>query len=541
MKLNVKILLNVMSAFLAIITLSNVINFVLYQSNYTDMLSIATKSVGNSLLSGIEELLSLGLSIDYLSGMDKKCKRIVDTNKDTISYCYIADLEGKILYHSNAKKMGRVVNDEAMRAALKTKEVFTQQYTSDNAQYLDVTIPISETSGTIVGVIRLGAPMTIVTRKIGEYFVVAIIVIIFSFLAFGCIVYFMSRAITKPLKQITETATRISKGELDLKAVVSGGAEVTILAEAFNSMTAQLRDKAEGYRTTSESLERVIAKAKEIIVSLNSASKEIQAASQEQTSSASEYASGITEVSATLEELSITAKQITGNVGELVLSSEEVTKLLRESEKRLLGTARELEEAGSISKRNAASIAELGKRSAIINEMAELIKDVANKTNILSINASIEASRSGEAGTGFSVVAAEIRELSKETIESAKKAETAAKEIREFLDRIIVSSESESTKVVEGGVNTKAAHDNIESIMVKIGNNNTFTQKINSSIKQQEGGSVQASETMRQMAEIARQSAETVRQTLSAAKDIVEFGTELNATVSNVDANLGKQ
>jgi methyl-accepting chemotaxis protein len=336
----------------------------------------------------------------------------------------------------------------------------------------------------------------------------------------------------KPITKLTETATRIAKGEIELQAETKGHDEVTSLGHSFNSMTAQLKARMQGFREMNETLAMIVSAAKEIVVSLNSSSREIEAAAQEQTSASNEHASGITEVSATLQELTITAKQITNNVGELVYSSEETVKLLKDSEKQLLETVAQLDDVGMISKNNTTQINELGKRSVLINEMVELIKEVANKTNILSINASIEASRSGEAGAGFSVVAAEIRELSKETIESAKKADIAAKEIKDFLNSIIISSENESGKVIGSGKTVKSVYDNMGNIVSKINNNYSFSQKIDVSIKQQENGSVQAAETMRQMAEIARQSAETARQTLSAAKDIVSFSIELEKTVN---------
>jgi methyl-accepting chemotaxis protein len=167
--------------------------------------------------------------------------------------------------------------------------------------------------------------------------------------------------------------------------------------------------------------------------------------------------------------------------------------------------------------------------------MVELIREVANKTNILSITASIEASRSGEAGAGFSVVAAEIRELSKETINSAKSVEKAAREIQDFLNSIIISSESESGKVITSARTVKSIYENVEKLVEIISNNYSFTQKIDVSIKQQESGSKQATDTMKQMAEIARQSAETARQILSAVKDIVTLSSELDDVVKKTN------
>jgi methyl-accepting chemotaxis protein len=356
----------------------------------------------------------------------------------------------------------------------------------------------------------------------------------------GVIGVFIARNISASLGNLTRTAVAIAGGDSRLVAEIKGSKETVSLGEAFNSMTEQLRNRMDGFKQINETLTEIVSVSKGLIVNLNSSAKEIEAAAQEQTSASNEHASGITEVSATLQELTITAKQITTNVGELVYSSEETVKLLKENEKQLLETVTQLEDVGVISKNNTTQINELGKRSVLINEMVELIKEVANKTNILSINASIEASRSGEAGAGFSVVAAEIRELSKETIESAKKADIAAKEIKDFLNSIIISSENESGKVLGSGKTVKSVFDSMGNIVSKINNNYGFTQKIDVSIKQQENGSIQAAETMRQMAEIARQSAETARQILSAVKDIVVFSTELGKTVAGAEGTEAK-
>ncbi|MBN2535914.1 MAG: methyl-accepting chemotaxis protein [Spirochaetales bacterium] len=396
----------------------------------------------------------------------------------------------------------------------------------------------------------LGTPDWAVVTEMpaGEAYSDVFRMIFFSFLIMlvlallsGFIGILVARRLALPIIHLTKTASRIADGETELQAKEAGSKENITLATAFNSMTAQLRNKAEGFKQTNQILTEIITKAKEIIVNLNSSTREIEAASQEQTSGANEYASGITEVSATLEELTITAKQITKNVEELVFSNEEIIKVLHENEQQLLTTVSQLEDAGKISSKNTSEIGELGKRSTLINEMVEIIKEVANKTNILSINASIEASRSGESGKGFAVVAAEIRELSKETITYAKNVDQAAKEIHNFLNSIIISSESESGKVIEGGKTVKTVYDSIENLLEKIDSHYTFTQKIDVSIKQQEKGSKQASETMKQMAEIARQSAETARQTLAIVTDIVKLSEGLNNVVEKIKIDAEKK
>ncbi|MBN2353270.1 MAG: hypothetical protein JXD23_11915 [Spirochaetales bacterium] len=340
--------------------------------------------------------------------------------------------------------------------------------------------------------------------------------------------------ITAPIASLTAQAVRVAVGEAGATVSVkkARSREVALLASAVEQMTAELGNRADGFRRTNEILSEIIRKAKDIVVNLNSGTKQIESSAQEQTTAMNEFASGITEVSATLEELTITARQITGNVGELVLSSGEAIKRLQANEGRLLETASRLAGVGEVSRKNAREIGELGKRSVLIGEMVELIKEVANKTNILSINASIEASRSGESGSGFAVVAAEIRELSKETVASAKSVEKAAREIEAFIGSLVQSSESEAATVVESGGIVKSIHDELGSVAEKIGGNYSFTQKIDVSIKQQENGSKQAADTMRQMAEISRQSTGGARETLQVVKDIVAMAENLSETIA---------
>ena len=267
---------------------------------------------------------------------------------------------------------------------------------------------------------------------------------------------------------------------------------------------------------------------------LTSASKELEASSEEQTSAATEQASGITEVSATFEELSITARQIAQSTEQLVTSSQAALQMLEQDHKQLKDAYRQISQISELSKLNASQISELDKKSTFISEMVKIITEVANKTNLLSLNASIEAARAGEAGRGFSVVSAEIRELSKETIASSKKVTRAAEEISDFIRQVVGTSEEElqgvenSVQVVEGVFNS------IEDISKKINNNYSFMQKIEVSTKQQESGSRQAAETMKQMSEISKQSLEVSRQSMTAIKDLVNLADNLTETAEKM-------
>lgn len=471
-----------------------------------------------------------------LQNLDSKTCNSMLTQEVNNKYvlAIIINKNGKLFTGKIKKENGEVINIDNI---VQHKEFLNKKYSIKKIKILNKNGPEKKEIGELI-IYTTDSPVKEVLSSISTQiiFQIIIIVILLSIITF----LILNQFLNKPLKQLTRTASRIARGETELKAHTEGSREIATLANAFNSMTEQLGKRADIFKKTNDILSEIITKAKEIIVILNSSSKEIDAAAHEQTNGATEQASGITEVSATLEELSITAKQITKNVGDLVGSSEEVTKLLEESEKNLLDTVTQLKNVGNMSNKNASKIGELGKKSKSINNMVTLIKSIANKTDMLSINASIEASKDKKAGKGFRVIATEIRQLSQKTIDSAKEVEKTAREIQDFIQSIVIASENEAKKVIESGGIVKNIYENLESIVLKINDNFSSTQKIDVSIKQQESGSRQAADTMKQMSDIARQSAETARQTSAAVNEIVNLSNELELIIEKLnDKNIG--
>lgn len=504
MKLSVKIIIIQISLTVSVLTIFGIFTFVnsmnQLEKNLQEEAEIATRSLPQILEEPIWEV-----NMDQvLIMMDVQ---MLNSNVLSVLYDDGKEIIGK---YANKEGYSRTYIENEETAEILKKSLFVKE----------VSLAYQENP---LGTLRLYyTDKNIRVARNSQLLGLIIQIILLSLLIFGIFSVFGNQ-MGRKLNSVIDLLKDISAGKIkSLRQIdIKQKDEIGVLAETFNSMLVKLQGISHSIR--------------QIVLNLNSTSTEIQAAAQEQASSANVNASGITEVSATLEELSITAKQITKNTSELVIASGETAKSLNQGKDQLMETVNQLEEVGDISKENTKQIKELGKRSILINEMVEIIKEVVNATNMLSINASIEASRAGEAGKGFSVVAAEIRELSKETIISAKKVEKAANEIQDFIDSIIISSESESEKVIRSGEVTREIYTKLERIIDIITNNYTFTQKIDLSIKQQERGSDEAAETMRQMAENSRQSAEIAKQTTIAVKDIVVLGHELETVLKKFD------
>ncbi|MBN2738888.1 MAG: hypothetical protein JXR70_18040 [Spirochaetales bacterium] len=186
---------------------------------------------------------------------------------------------------------------------------------------------------------------------------------------------------------------------------------------------------------------------------------------------------------------------------------------------------------------NSIQIKEFGNKSTLITEMVDVTKEGVNTTNMLSIITSIEASRTGENEKGFSFVTAKMRELSKESIASAKKADQSAFELYNFFVAIIISSESESQEKLDMGETTSTAHKKNEEIIKLVTANYSSTQKIDISRKQQERDSAEAAKTIGHMAKNSKKSAEISKQTTIAVKDIVSLEENLLKALKAFDTN----
>ena len=303
-----------------------------------------------------------------------------------------------------------------------------------------------------------------------------------------------------------------------------------LLKEHVESKNLILQDKAKT-ESILESLNEILLHLEEGISKLTAAAKELEASSQEQISAATEHASGLTEVSATIEELSVTAKQIAESTEQLVNATKSVVNILSNNKASLETAYDKISYISNLIEQNAQEVMDLNKKSVFIGEMVKIITDVANKTNLLSLNASIEAARAGEVGKGFSVVSAEIRELSKETISSAKKVTAVAEEIKSFIDKIVENSHREVEEIRQSVSHVQEVVQSTNDIMNEMNNNYSFLRKIEISTKQQEVGTQQATETMKQMAEISKQSVEVSNQSLASVKELVELADNLNQIV----------
>jgi methyl-accepting chemotaxis protein len=303
------------------------------------------------------------------------------------------------------------------------------------------------------------------------------------------------KSIINPIRQLLLTAQAMGRGDLTQKVKITGNNEIGQISQAFNQMQGKLLN--------------LVKQMKMSVGLLESSSVELSTSSRQQADGSMQQSTSLTETSTTVEELAITSKQIAEN-------AKVVAHLARQS---LAG----MENIRNNTDQEANRILTLGEKSQTIGEVVAMIDDIARQTNILALNASIEAERAGEAGKGFAVVAIEIRELATNVAKSTKQIREIIKEIQDATNASVMATENVGKSVAEGIELSKKTADSANQISL--------------ATQQQGSASEQVVSAIKQMSEIVGQTTADANQIADTAHQLVELTTDQKRLVEQFTIN----
>ena len=347
------------------------------------------------------------------------------------------------------------------------------------------------------------------------------IVIVFLLVALALsmgLVFWVLQSTTNPLSRLLEMARRLGSGDLSHRLDLQRQDEFGDLARGFNRM--------------SDELVALVGQVQTSGIQVNTSATEIASTAREQQATASEIAATTAEIGATSKEISATARELSKTIGEVAVFAEQSAALAGEGQTGLTHMEETMRNVMDAAKSINAKLAVLSEKAANINEVVITITKVADQTNLLSLNAAIEAEKAGEYGRGFSVVAVEIRRLADQTAVATFDIEQMVKEIQSAVSAGVMGMDKFSEEVRRGVQEIQQVSSQLTQIIQQVQALAPRVEAVNEGMQAQSAGAEQITQSLAQLSEAAQQTVDSLRQSGAAIDGLNHVSNLLRAGVA---------
>lgn len=321
------------------------------------------------------------------------------------------------------------------------------------------------------------------------------------------------------LRGAARVAGEVSRGNLTEKITLSGSDEVNQLLTALDHMQKSLR----------ESVRTMINAASELgnqAGTLSQGSREIHTQATTQSDSMNSAAAAI-------EELTVSINVLSGNASEAHKTTEQSGSEARAGVEVIMNTTNQMQSVADTVHQASNTLQALGAKSQQISQIVDVIREIADQTNLLALNAAIEAARAGEQGRGFAVVADEVRKLAERTGQSTQQIAKVIEEVLHETDAAIHEMEDGVTKVQEGTRLAEAAGDSIRQIVASTDKVAGMVTDISSAIREQTTAAHDIAKSVEHVAQMTDEAIAVANSNANSATTLNQLSEALNKSVAH--------
>jgi len=511
--------------------------------------NIATISapIRNPANNQIVGVIGLDISLVRLNELGQDIERLFT---GTLTSAFSND--GTVVSHFMPQHIGRnmletegAIMGDSLRPFLNAirqgrEERFDIPIGSEVFRFFAVPIPVSDFPETWTFAIAI--PLSEVREDSYAMITFAIIICVIMIVLVVLSALFVSRSVSRPIVKMALVLKDIAHGEgnLTVRLPETGGGEVAQASQYFNMTLEKIRDLVITIKDQARSLSDIGDDLSSNMTETASAMNEITANIQSIKSRVLNQSASVSETNATMEQVTSNIDKLNGNierqteaVSEAASALEQVmaniqsvtTTLVRNTAN--VENLKESSETGRGSLQEVAyDIQEIARESEGLQEINLVMETIASQTNLLSMNAAIEAAHAGEAGKGFAVVAEEIRKLAESSSEQSKTIGGVLKKIKDSIDKITVSTDKVLTKfeAIDKGVKTVAEQEGV----------------IRNAMEEQSQGSKQVLQASGQVGDITLQVKDESQEMLEGSKEVIKESRNLEKATQEITNGINE-
>jgi methyl-accepting chemotaxis protein len=540
---------------------------------YQDAILSKSSVVGTKTLTEINKVLALGVPLDSVQGLSESLQAIV-TDDDVIDYALVQDTEGKILFHNETRMVGKFLRDETSVAAASADHWLVQK---GEAVY-DLSFPIVNA---VIALCSFLAAVCLVYFSISRYITgpirnmqhaadriasgdLSAVIDVRGrdeIASLGNAINGMSanlkgmlsgvRSITASVSSVTAHILKSSEDIMDIAQAQQRSIKDTSgSTDSLNQAISSLAENTDSLRESAESTSRAVAQMSDSIERVSDSTDVFDRSTQETASSIHQMGASIQQISANLETLSRSAGEIASSISEVQANTREIeeragesvglaeTVTLSASGKGTDAVCAAVEGMEEIRKSVTAlteSINLLGKRSHEIGKILNVICEVTDQTNLLSLNAAILAAQAGEHGKAFSVVASEIKSFAERTAASTKEIEDLIKAVQRETGASVKMA-AHGLETVEKGLALVCNVDEaLQAIVVSADDSTEMSKAIQKATSQQAVGVRHITEAIEMMSNQVDQISRAMEEQDRGSKLIIEATERMREMSSQIN------
>ncbi|QYF93936.1 CHASE3 domain-containing protein [Massilia sp. PAMC28688] len=394
----------------------------------------------------------------------------------------------------------------------------------------------------------------------------------------GLIAWWLAGALLRPLHSLTQAVGRLGRGEAGARAAVLSGDELGRVTQAFNGMAQSIEDAhaaelaqnaslrakvdallgvvsraaagdltgavtvrgedaigrmGEGLHTMVENLRRLIDNVQQAGIQVTTSATEIAAAASQQEAMGIEQAQTSVEILATTREISANTEQLLKTMEGATAVADYTTSATAEAQTNLKRMDSTMGQMVAATDSINAKLAALSEKASNINSVLTTITKVADQTNILSLNAAIEAEKAGDAGRGFSVVATEIRRLADQTSVSTWDIEQMLREMQSAVSASVMGMDKFSEEIRRSVGEVRQVGEQLSGVMDQVQKLAPEFDLVLQGMQSQASGAAQIADTMTQLNDTTHQSVDSLKATSEAVHQLQFAASGLHTSVAS--------